>query len=74
MKKYIGLAAALAAVLLLCGLCSAQTSKPSKADEMFGSTKIWTMHIKVSAEDWKAMQGKAGKNRFFRLQHRIREA
>ncbi len=35
-------------------------SKPDDSDRTFGLTRVWKIHVHVSAENWKAMQPKGG--------------
>lgn len=57
----------LAAGLLALGLAArparthAQTT-PAKADDFFGSTKVWTIHLKLTAAAWDQMQPSRGPN------------
>ncbi len=51
-------------VTSIFSISSAATSTKSDASEVFGLNKIWSIHLTVSAEDWKAMQpvrGNAGR-------------
>jgi spore coat protein CotH len=38
----------------------AEGSKPDASDGVFGLTRVWKIHVHVSAENWKAMQPKGG--------------
>lgn len=47
--------------ILLCALpLSAAEIKPQESDAVFGLTKLWQIHLHVTAENWKAMQPPQG--------------
>src|SRR5436190_12346296 len=64
MRNTLGLRAALIAVGLCCccngALAKDKVGPPKKAADLFQTDKVWNVHLKFTAEEWAAMEPKAG--------------
>lgn len=50
-----------AAVLLGCAIfLAAEQPAPKSADDLFQTSRVWSVHLKFTAEDWAAMEPKGG--------------
>lgn len=43
-------------ISMVCAIDKPGTQKPADADSVFGPTRLWKIHLHVTAENWKAMQ------------------
>ncbi|HYT94594.1 MAG TPA: CotH kinase family protein [Gemmataceae bacterium] len=58
------IATAFGLMLAVSGSATAQPAKagPKNQDDLFGLTKVWTVHLRLTAEAWDTMQPKRGPN------------
>lgn len=59
----------MAGALLLSGFTQAQTKNPAaksfQAADLFQVTNVWNVHLRMTEEQWKAMEPKGGQGGFF---------
>jgi len=65
MRKRSSVVLVFAASLLAIGSTFASEAAPQRPSELFTATNVWTVHLKLTAEQWEAMEPKGGGERFF---------
>src|SRR5947209_16626316 len=61
-RRFLAAAAALACALIGLGVATslAADRKEAPGKDVFGTTKVWAMHLEITAREYEAMQPPAG--------------